>query len=59
MKKYISPAEELTKIEFPAIMHGSEIPVVNDTTQADQLSKGGFVLWEDDFDDEDDDGFGF
>ncbi|MCD8305141.1 MAG: hypothetical protein LUC49_00540 [Prevotella sp.] len=58
MKKYISPAEELTKIEFPAIMHGSEIPVTNKTTDASQLSKEGFDLWEDDFD-FDDDGFGF
>ncbi|MCD7713694.1 MAG: hypothetical protein LUI08_01995 [Prevotella sp.] len=55
MKKYISPAEELTKIEFPAIMHGSEVPVLNKTTESGQLSKGVFVLWEDDFDDEDDD----
>ncbi|MCD8295618.1 MAG: hypothetical protein LUE27_10315 [Clostridia bacterium] len=52
MKKYIRPTAEMIEAQTFNLLHGDSLPMHDTTTGAGQLSKKNFVLWEDDFDDD-------
>lgn len=51
MKKYIKPTAEMIEVETFNLLHGDSINTHNVVGNG-QLSKKNFVLWEDEFDDD-------